>query len=125
MAKVVVEVVETDGRSPRYFEVTRTPSLVLVRAHIELSEIEAKKNERRNLWLTMITVLTGFQMIWSLWDFIFEPTNLLTIGNYWRLGLAAVSIASIVIILLRFLLPLQRESKKKTLMDENGIPYLR
>jgi len=73
----------------------------------------------------MITVLTGFQMIWSLWDFVFEPSNLLTIDNYWRLGLAAVSIASIVIILLRFLLPLQRESKKKTLMDENGIPHLR
>ena len=92
---------------------------------IELSEVEAKKNERRNLWLTMITLLTGFQMIWSLWDFIFEPTNLLTISNYWRLGLAAVTIIAIVTILLRFLLPLQRESKKKTLMDENGIPYLR
>lgn len=40
MAKVVVELVETKGLVPRYFEVTRTPSLVLVRAHIELSEID-------------------------------------------------------------------------------------
>ena len=79
---------------------------------IELSEVEAKKNERRNLWLTMITVLTGFQMIWSLWDFIFEPTNLLTISNYWRLGLAAVTIIAIVTILLRFLLPLRRKSER-------------
>jgi hypothetical protein len=36
-----------------------------------------------------------------------------------------VTIIAIVTILLRFLLPLQRESKKKTLMDENGIPHLR
>jgi hypothetical protein len=81
---------------------------------IELSEVEAKKNERRNLWLTMITVLTGFQMIWSLWDFIFEPTNLLTISNYWRLGMAAVTIIAIVTILLRFLLPLRRKSTEKS-----------
>jgi hypothetical protein len=81
---------------------------------IELSEVEAKKNERRNLWLTMITVLTGFQMIWSLWDFIFEPTNLLTASNYWRLGLVAVSVTSIATILLRFLLPLRRKSTGKS-----------
>jgi len=81
---------------------------------IEISEVEAKKNERRNLWLTMITVLTGFQMIWSLWDFIFEPTNLLTISNYWRLGMAAVTIIAIVTILLRFLLPLRRKSTGKS-----------
>lgn len=108
-------VLKLESRIREIFEIVR----------IELSEIEAKKNERRNLWLTMITVLTGFQMIWSLWDFVFESSNLLTISNYWRLGLAAVSVASIVIILLRFLLPRQRESKKKTLMDENGIPHLR
>jgi hypothetical protein len=40
MAEVVVDLVETDGHSPRYLEVTRTQSLVLVRAHIELSEID-------------------------------------------------------------------------------------
>jgi hypothetical protein len=62
----------------------------------------------------MITVLTGFQMIWSLWDFIFEPTNLLTISNYWRLGMAAVTIIAIVTILLRFLLPLRRKSTEKS-----------
>jgi hypothetical protein len=81
---------------------------------IELAEVEAKKNERRNLWLTMITVLTGFQMIWSLWDFIFEPTNLLTISNYWRLGLAAVTVIAMVTILLRFLLPLRRKITEKS-----------
>ena len=75
---------------------------------IELSEVEAKKNERRNLWLTLITILTGFQMIWSLWDFVFERTNLILLSNYWRLGMAAVSIFSIGTIVIRFLLPLRR-----------------
>jgi hypothetical protein len=94
-------VLKLESRIRDIFEIVR----------IELSEVEAKKNERRNLWLTMITLLTGFQLIWSLWDFIFEPTNLLTINNYWRLGLVAVSVASIATILLRFLLPLRRKSK--------------
>lgn len=89
---------------------------------IELSEIESKKNERRNLWLTMITVLTGFQMIWGLWDFIFERSNLFVLSNYWRLGLAAVSIIAMVTILFRFFLPLRRESERYEL---NGVNLMK
>jgi hypothetical protein len=43
MTKVVVELVETDDHLPRYFEVDRSQSPVLVKAHIELSEIDVLK----------------------------------------------------------------------------------
>jgi hypothetical protein len=40
MSHVVVELVETDDILPRFFEVTRAESTILVRAHIELSEFD-------------------------------------------------------------------------------------
>jgi len=40
MTDVVVELVESEDHLPRYFEVTRAESTVLVKAHIELSEID-------------------------------------------------------------------------------------
>ncbi|CAB4907966.1 MAG: hypothetical protein F2923_02625 [Actinobacteria bacterium] len=40
MTDVVVELVESEDYLPRYFEVTRAESTVLVKAHIELSEID-------------------------------------------------------------------------------------
>jgi len=41
--EVLVELVDSDDDSPYYFEVTTSGSKVLVKAHMELSEIEVRK----------------------------------------------------------------------------------